>query len=64
MGDLAASGGYYISAFADRIYAQPGTLTGSIGVIAGKFNLEGFLNRQGVKVETVDRYGPNAAGMR
>jgi protease-4 len=36
MGNVAASGGYYISAAADRIVAQPGTITGSIGVISGK----------------------------
>ena len=37
MGSLAASGGYYIALAADRIVAQPGTLTGSIGVVWGKF---------------------------
>lgn len=36
MGDVAASGGYYVAAAADRIVAQPGTLTGSIGVVGGK----------------------------
>ncbi|HUG90888.1 MAG TPA: S49 family peptidase, partial [Planctomycetaceae bacterium] len=39
MGDVAASGGYYISMGAKRIFAQPGTLTGSIGVVGGKFGL-------------------------
>lgn len=43
MGSLAASGGYYISAPADRIYAEPGTLTGSIGVIFTHFNVRGLL---------------------
>jgi protease-4 len=43
MGNLAASGGYYISASADKIYAQPGTLTGSIGVIFMHFNVRGLL---------------------
>ncbi len=42
MGDYAASGGYYISMSADRIFAEPGTLTGSIGVFGGKLNLSGF----------------------
>lgn len=37
MGDVAASGGYYIATAADAIVAQPGTITGSIGVIFGKF---------------------------
>ncbi len=41
MGDTAASGGYYISMGADRIYAEPGTLTGSIGVVAAKCPLKG-----------------------
>ena len=44
MGNLAASGGYYISAPADRIYAEPGTLTGSIGVIFMHFNVRGLLD--------------------
>ena len=43
MGGLAASGGYYISAPADKIYAEPGTLTGSIGVIFTHFNVRGLL---------------------
>jgi protease-4 len=43
MGTLAASGGYYIAAPADRIYAEPGTLTGSIGVIFMHFNVRGLL---------------------
>src|SRR5690606_4514623 len=38
MGSVAASGGYYIAAPADRIFANPGTVTGSIGVIAEWFN--------------------------
>ena len=43
MAGLAASGGYYISAPADRIFAEPGTLTGSIGVIFMHFNVRGLL---------------------
>lgn len=42
MGDYAASGGYYISMSADKIFAEPGTLTGSIGVFGGKMDLGGF----------------------
>src|SRR4051812_31996926 len=49
MGNLAASGGYYISAAADRIFAEPGTLTGSIGVIFMHFNVRGLL--EAVKIE-------------
>lgn len=42
MADVAASGGYYISMGADAIVAEPATITGSIGVITGKFNMKGF----------------------
>ncbi len=60
MGDLAGSGGYYIAAPADKIVAQPATLTGSIGVIAGKLVLTGLLRKLGVTVDTAQR-GANAA---
>src|SRR5213593_60624 len=49
MGNLAASGGYYIAAATDRIIANPGTLTGSIGVIMELANLEGLLKKIGVE---------------
>jgi protease-4 len=55
MGDVAASGGYYIAMPADQILAQPGTITGSIGVIAGKINLHGLYHKIGLKKETVRR---------
>ncbi|MBX3101669.1 MAG: signal peptide peptidase SppA [Bacteroidetes bacterium] len=45
MGDVAASGGYYISAHAHRIFAEPTTLTGSIGVIGLWLNTQQFFNR-------------------
>lgn len=48
MGDEAASGGYYIAAAADRIVAEPGTLTGSIGVFGGKFVAGGLWDKLGV----------------
>ena len=48
MGSVAASGGYYISLAADRIVAQPGTLTGSIGVLWGKVAVAGSLEAIGV----------------
>jgi protease-4 len=48
MGDVAASGGYYIAAPAHTIVAQPGTLTGSIGVVTGKFVLQGALDKVGI----------------
>ena len=53
MGDVAASGGYFISAPADVIVAQPGTITGSIGVILGKPVLQEMFGRAGVKTDTV-----------
>jgi protease-4 len=48
LGAVAASGGYYVAAAADRIYANPGTLTGSIGVVMQMANLEGLLKKVGV----------------
>jgi len=50
MGNIAASGGYYVAAPARRIYASPNTLTGSIGVFAGKANLAPALERIGVNI--------------
>ena len=47
-GAVAASGGYYVATAADRIYANPGTLTGSIGVVMQMANLEGLLKKVGV----------------
>ncbi|WP_229690901.1 signal peptide peptidase SppA, partial [Sphaerisporangium melleum] len=54
MGDLAASGGYFVAMAADVIVAQPGTLTGSIGVFGGKPSLGGLLERLGITSESVD----------
>jgi protease-4 len=53
MGDVAASGGYYIAVPAHVIVAQPGTLTGSIGVVTGKFVLEGAADKLGIGTEAV-----------
>jgi len=53
MGSVAASGGYYISCPADKIVANPGTLTGSIGVIMELPNFEGLMNKIGVKTEVI-----------
>ncbi|MCP4867627.1 MAG: signal peptide peptidase SppA [Proteobacteria bacterium] len=55
MSDYAASGGYYIAMGADAIVAQPGTLTGSIGVFAGKYNLGGLYDKIGLKTESIKR---------
>jgi protease-4 len=59
MGDYAASGGYYVSMGSDLILAQPGTLTGSIGVFSGKFDLRGFYDKIGLSKELIGR-GRNA----
>jgi protease IV len=53
MSDVAASGGYYISMAADVIIAQPGTITGSIGVITGKPVFEEALGRAGITTDSV-----------
>ena len=52
MSDLAASGGYYIALGGDVIVAQPGTLTGSIGVYTGKFVTSGTLDKLGANIES------------
>ena len=53
MGDTAASGGYWIAMNADRIIAEPATLTGSIGVLAGKFTAGDLMQKLGVTVSTI-----------
>ncbi|MGH7365265.1 MAG: signal peptide peptidase SppA [Candidatus Rokuibacteriota bacterium] len=53
MGSVAASGGYYVAAAADRIFASPGTLTGSIGVVMQLANVEGLLKKVGVEYVVV-----------
>jgi len=55
MGDVAASGGYYITMSARKVFAEPGTLTGSIGVLGGKIVIGGVLDWAGVKTETLAR---------
>lgn len=50
---MATSGGYYVAAAADHIVAQPTTLTGSIGVIALKFNVQGLMEKVGVEEESI-----------
>ncbi len=53
MGSLAASGGYYIASASDRIFANPGTLTGSIGVIMAFSNAEKLMNKIGLRPEVI-----------
>src|SRR4030042_801285 len=66
LGDLAASGGYYISAKADKIVALPATLTGSIGVISQMPNLKGLFEKLGIKMEvfTAGKHKDMYAGLR
>ena len=54
-GDVAASGGYFIAAPCGRIFAAPSTLTGSIGIFTGKFDLSGLAHKLGVNIETTER---------
>src|SRR5580692_10830284 len=60
MGDVAASGGYFISAPADVIVTQPATITGSIGVILGKPVLQELFSRVGVSTDLVADHADNA----
>ncbi|HXB96472.1 MAG TPA: signal peptide peptidase SppA [bacterium] len=53
MGNMAASGGYYIASACDEIVADPGTVTGSIGVIMESYHAESLLAKVGVKFETI-----------
>lgn len=56
MGDVAASGGYYIAAPADRIVVQPTTITGSIGVFGALFNAQELMNKKlGIRIEKVNQ---------
>ena len=60
MGDLAGSGGYFVAMDADKIVAQPGTITASIGVLGGKFLSSGFWKKIGLSWDQVHQ-GANAA---
>ena len=55
MSDLAASGGYYVAMPAHALVAQPGTLTGSIGIYGGKVTTGGTYEKLGMNIETVSR---------
>jgi protease IV len=59
MADVAASGGYYMAVTGDPIYAYPGTITGSIGVVYGRPNLKGLYEKIGMDVDSMQR-GKNA----
>src|SRR5712671_1513198 len=60
MGDVAGSGGYYVAAAADKIVAEPATLTGSIGVLAGKIVVADLFGKLGVSTDSA-QIGANAA---
>jgi protease-4 len=60
MGDLAGSGGYFVAISADKIVAQPGTITGSIGVLGGKFLTSAFWEKLGISWDEVHA-GANAS---
>jgi protease-4 len=62
MGGVAASGGYYISAGADRIFAEPGTITGSIGVVGMKLVVAEAMEKIGITTHSVKR-GEHADAM-
>jgi protease-4 len=55
VGDIAASGGYFVSAPGDEIFIEPGSITGSIGIFTGKFDVSGLAKRIGVTWETARR---------
>jgi protease-4 len=59
MADVAASGGYWIATASDSIVAEPTTITGSIGIFAGKLNLAGFYHNLGISTDGVET-SPNA----
>ncbi len=62
MGNIAASGGYYIAAPATKILAEGGTITGSVGVVFGKINLKRLLNDYGIRPEII-KEGENAGAL-
>ncbi len=55
LGDVAASGGYYVACAGEKIFAQPGTLTGSIGIFSGKFDFSGLLDKLGINIESLSK---------
>ena len=61
IGNVAASGGYYIASAADQIFADPLSITGSIGVFASLPNMQGLTDNLGIYAQTVETH-PNAIG--
>jgi protease-4 len=59
LGDVAASGGYFAAAGCEQIFAEPMTITGSIGIFSGKFDVSGLARKLGVTIDTV-KHGDRA----
>lgn len=55
MGNVAGSGGYYVACGTDTIFAEPGTITGSIGVLSGKLATQGMWDKIGINFEPIQR---------
>ena len=55
MGNVAASGGYFVAAGCDHVIADPMTITGSIGIFAGKFDISGLLDKVGIDTYTLKK---------
>jgi protease-4 len=60
-GNVAASGGYYLSAVADKIFATPMSITGSIGVVGGKFNVQPLMKKLGISVDRAPKKNSSPA---
>ncbi len=58
-GNVAASGGYYLSAAGTTVYSTPMTITGSIGVVGGKFNVAPLLNKWGITIDKAPKNNPS-----
>jgi protease-4 len=59
MSDVAASGGYFVAAGCEQIFAEPMTITGSIGIFSGKFDVSGLAKKLGITIDTV-KHGDRA----
>lgn len=60
-GNVAASGGYYLSATGDKVFSTPMSITGSIGVVGGKFNVAPLLKKWGVTIDRAPKKNPSPA---
>ncbi|MBN8222400.1 MAG: S49 family peptidase [Spirochaetes bacterium] len=60
-GNVAASGGYYLSAVGDKVFSTPVSITGSIGVVGGKFNVSPLLNKWGISIDRAPKKNPSPA---